>query len=118
MTSPEERKASIERIFSDVGVKPVHRTRINGEEVFIADGFVSPVVIDQGHLIRFGVNPGEFTFGCFLTLWWTEQHKGIGSVGVFDALHDPGYTPEEKKHMRIASIVELAKRDFKRRKMH
>ncbi len=118
MKSIDERKSDIERVFSDIGIKPVHRTRIAGEEVFIADGFIPPSLIDKGYLIKFKVEPGEFPFGCFLTLWWTMQHKGIGSVGVYDALHDPGYSPEEKKKMRVATIIEMAKRDFKRRKMH
>ena len=118
MKSPEERKSDIERVFSSVGIKPVHRTKIDGNEVFIADGFVSPVLINKGYLIKFKVEPGEFPFGCFLTLWWTDQHKGVGSVGVYDALHDPGYSPEEKLKMRVATIVQMAKNDFKRRKMH
>ena len=118
MKSPEQRKADIERVFSSVGVKPVYRTKINGEEVFIADGFITPGLINKGYLIKFSVNPGEFPFGCFLTLWWTEQHKGIGAIAVFDAMHDPGYSADEKQNMRIASTIHLAKKDFKRRKMH
>jgi hypothetical protein len=118
MKSIEERKSDLERICSANGIKPVHRTKIDGNEVFIADGFVPPGAINRGHIVRFGVHPGEFPFGCFLTVWWTEQHKGIGSVVVCDAMHDPGYTPEEKVKMRIASTVYLATQDFMRRKMH
>ena len=118
MKSIDERKSDIERVFTSVGIKPVKRTIIQGEQVFIADGFVGPSMINDGHLRRFNVSPGEFPFGCFLTMWWTEQHKGIGSIGVFDAMHDPGYTPDEKKNMRVATIIEMAKLDFKRRKMH
>ena len=118
MTTIEDRKSHIQKVFEQVGVKAVTRRTIDGEEVFLADGFISPTLINKGYLIKFKIEPGEFPFGCFLTLWWTPQHKGLGSVAVFDAMHDPGYSPEEKLKMRIASTLALAKRDFKRRKMY
>ena len=118
MKTVEERKDDIERMFSAIGVKPVHRTKILGNEVFIADGFVQPSMIDKGYLRKFEIKPGEFPFGCFLTVWWTEQHKGTGSICACDAMHDPGYSAEEKQKMRINSAVHLATKDMTRRKMH
>jgi hypothetical protein len=118
MKTVEERKREIEKAFSQVGINPVHRTTIDGNELYIADGFISPALINAGFLIKFSVNPGEFPFGCFLTMWWSDQHKGIGSIAVFDAMHDPGYSPDEKIKMRVNSTIHLARQDFKRRKMH
>jgi hypothetical protein len=118
MKSPEERKHDIERVFSSVGIKPVDRLTIDGEEVFIADGFVAPSLINNGYLIKFKVEPGEFPLGCFMTVWWTQQNKGVGSIAFYDALHDPGYSPEEKAKMRVNTVIYLARQDFKRRKLN
>lgn len=116
MNTVEDRKSRIERIFSAVGIKPVHRQKIEGEDVYFADGFVSPAMINKGGLAKFQVSPGEFPFGVFLTLWWTDQHKGVGSIAFFDAFHDPGHSKEQKAQMRINTAVTIAQRDIKKRK--
>lgn len=118
MKSTEQRKFDIERMFRAIGVQPVERTKIGNDEVFIADGFVPPKIIEAGFLKKFEINPGEFTFGVYLTLWWTERFRGMGSIAAFDAFHDPGYSKDEKQQLRVNTAIHLAKKYFEKQKMH
>lgn len=102
-------KNKIESICRKSGMVPVSRARIEGAEVFIADGFSAhPAIVFQ----RFGVEPGDFPGGCYATLWWISRQEDKLDVGqplFFKLLHNPELTREGKKQARINSAIAEAK---------
>lgn len=94
-------KHKIESICRKSGMVPVSRDRIDGTEVFIADGFnAHPGIAFK----RFGVDPGDFPGGCYATLWWIsrkEDELDVGQPLFFKLLHNPELTSEGKKRARI-----------------
>jgi hypothetical protein len=108
-------KSKIETMCRNAGVIPVARKKINGIEVFIADGFsATPAVTFQ----KFEVTAEEFPFGCYGTFWWIfNDEKLAGGRPLFcDAFHDPQYSPEGKKQIRINAALKDAKDNLKRNK--
>lgn len=108
-------KSNIERMCRDAGLTPEKREPFEGMDIFVADGFVA-----QPHVTfrRFGIESGEFPFGCFATLWWTaygEQKFDVGRPIFFNAFHDPQYDKETKKRARVNTAVNDA-RDFIRQR--
>ncbi len=117
------RKAKIERICRAAGMEPVKRGKIDGAEVFIADGVSLP---PHNPYRRFGIGPEQFPGGMFVTLWWVsrgEDKLDIGSTLYFELFHDPQYSRADKRRARIASAMNdakefLARRKEARKKMH
>lgn len=104
-------KHKIERICRDAGMVPAMRDRINGAEVFIADGFSTPPHMAYR---RFGIGPQQFPGGMFVTLWWAskgDEKLDTGQPLFFEAFHDPQYSRADKKRARINSARQAAK-DF------
>lgn len=103
-------KHKIEDICRKSGMVPVSRTRINGAEVFIADGFSAhPGIMFK----RFGVEPEDFPGGCYATLWWCsrrEDQLDVGQPLFFQLLHNPELTSEGKKRARINSAIDEARK--------
>ena len=95
-----------ETILSVAGIVPVARATIDGEDVFVADGFVSP--LKQETLKRFGVEPNEYPYGCYMTISVIEdkQRGWDTQYAVCDAFHDPGHSKETKQSMRVKTILE------------
>lgn len=111
-------KQQFELALDATSVKPVHRENINGQEVFVADGFISPSQLK--YLDKFGVSATdkEFPYGCFATIWYAEAKIGLCGIAIYQAFHDQG-SVEAKAQMRIKSAVVLARNDLaKRRKMN
>lgn len=95
----------------NAGMMPVDRGRIEGRSVYIADGFSAP---PHHKFRRFGLEPHEFPFGAFITLWWIEKGEGeldVGAPMIFDAFHNPEYSKETKQIARINTAMNHA-RDF------
>lgn len=109
-------KGSIERICRSAGMLPAKRDKIDGVEVFIADGFAAnPSVTFK----TFGVESKDFPFGCFATLWWVsrgDEKLDTGQPLFFDAFHDSQYSPASKKLARINTALQEAAAFLKRRK--
>lgn len=98
-------KSKIERMCRAAGVVPVKRATIARREVFIADGFSAmPHVTFQ----KFDVDWSGFAFGAFATFWWVFENDDKMSLGrplFFDAMHDPGYSADSKRDMRVRAAL-------------
>lgn len=105
-------KRQFENALNQTSIKPVYRTNILGNEVFVADGFVEPERFRD--LDRFGVTATtiEHPNGCFATLWYSPRKSGPGGC----LLHPKN---ETSRYLRIKSIVERAVTDLiKNKKLH
>lgn len=54
------------------GLNPVLREKIGNYDLFVADGFSSS---PHFRYQKFGVEPGEFPTGMFVTLWWLGRDE-------------------------------------------
>jgi hypothetical protein len=112
-------KEQFERALDATSIKPVYRTKINGQELFIADGYVSPPQLK--YLSSFGVSatPEEYPSGCYATIWYSpRQIAGRCGTCVFDAMHDGGRSLEARLSMRIRTAVEKAAQDMRKSTIH
>lgn len=105
-------KDKLERMFRAGGLKPEERIREGDYDIFIGDGFSAPPHIGYG---RFGVDPSDFPFGCYVTFYWIGKDEGLffGRPLFFDAFHDPNLDIASKKQARIAAAVADARRGLK-----
>jgi hypothetical protein len=115
-------KDKLEDILNRSSIKPVHRTHVIGREIFIADGFITPSMLQFLKVFNVDATPEEFPFGGFATLWYSEAFTG-GECGckLFDAFHDKGHSLEAKLQIRIQNIILEAARDLeagRKRSMH
>ena len=113
------RKEELERTLTATAIKPVHRTAVAGQDVFIADGFMPPEQLK--YLSRFGMTATaeEYPFGAFVTIWYRDGKIGFGGIAICELSHDPGHSFEARQNMRVNSVLSLARQDFaKRRKMN
>lgn len=112
-------KHAIERMCRKAGMRPVKRDRIDGAEVFIADGFAATPHVT---FAKFGIEPKDFPGGCYATLWWVsrkEDKLDIGQPLFFELLHNPEYGNGSKQIARINAAMNEARTFLKRRnKMH
>lgn len=68
-------REKLEESFKKAGLDLLQREKVGDYELFIGDGFSnSPHFRWQ----NFGVNPGEFPTGMFVTFWWLG--KDVGST--------------------------------------
>lgn len=112
-------KHAIEIMCRKAGMLPVKRGRIDGAELFIADGFsATPHITFR----KFGVEAKDFPGGCYATLWWVsrkEDQLDIGQPLFFELLHNPEYGHGSKQVARINAAMKEAKAFLaKRKKMH
>lgn len=86
-------------------------------ELYIADGFTAN---PHEAFWRFGIDKGEFPFGCFVTMWWTAKGEDQFDIGVplfFEAFHNPELPGQDVKKMaRINTAIKEASGFLKRRK--
>lgn len=112
-------KERLERFLSDTPIKPVLRTRVNGTEIFIADGFVTPEMY-RGLEVKFGIpiNVHEHPTGCFATLWYADGKYACPSgIGYFSRLHDiESIAVADQQTARINTIIEQAGSDNRLRR--
>lgn len=112
-------KERLERFLSDTPIKPVLRTHVEGFEVYVADGFVTPDMY-LGLKIKFAVpvEPDKFPNGCYATVWHSEGNPaGLSGVAYFEALHDvESIALNSRQAGRINKTLELAKIDLARQK--
>lgn len=104
----ELNKETVERMCRAAGLAPERRETIRGRDVFVCDGFsAKPEVTFK----RFGVTPGEFSFGAYCTIFWIakgEDFFEVGSPMIFDAFHNPEYDIATKKKARINTALREA----------
>lgn len=107
-------KSQFEAALNKTAIKPVYRTKIGDNEVFIADGFVPPSQLR--YLDRFGMKAttDEFPFGAFATIWYAERRVGWCGLAICDAFHDAGDSADGKRKRRINSAVTMAESHFRR----
>jgi hypothetical protein len=104
-------KHKIEDICRRAGMVPVKRDKIDGAEVFIADGFSTPPHVANRRFL----DPKEFPYGCYVTLWWVskgEDKLDTGQPLFFDALK----ADSRDQHARINTAVKEATSFLRRRK--
>lgn len=96
-------------------MKPERRAKINGYEIFIADGFSKVPHFTYGSL---GAEPGEFPNGAFCTLWFTvkgEENLDVGLPMFFEKDHDPHFDEQTKKQARLNTAFKQAESVIKTR---
>ena len=104
-------KKNVERMCREAGLFSARREVIKGYDVFVSDGFsAKPSVTFK----RFGVDPGDFSWGAWCTIWWVargDDHFEVGRPMLFDAFHNSDYDFHTKRQARINSAL-LDARDF------
>lgn len=68
-------KDKLERIFSQVGLKPVKREKAGDYEIFYGDGFSRPPHLRWQS--RNELKPEEFPHGAFVTFWWVGKDEKL-----------------------------------------
>lgn len=109
-------KRDVERICRAAKLQPVARDVIEGHEVFIADGFLTPSDIKLRR--RFELDPLLYPWGCYETSWWAAQGEdklNFGHIFWCDAFHDPGLTKDGKQLARIARARNDAREHLRRK---
>lgn len=104
-------KDTIERIFSAVGIKPERRETVGDIDIFVGDGFVSPLNFWKFQWKFPNLLTGEeFPFGAYVTCWFAAQGETIvdGRPIVCDAFHDKHYDISSKKQARLNTAVKDA----------
>jgi hypothetical protein len=110
-------KDKIEEMARNAGLKPVSREKLEDYDLYIADGFsLSPHTAHN----KFGIQPLDFPNGMYVTMWWTAKGEDGGYMHhlFLDAHHDPEYSWEDKKIMRINAARDDAKKFLALRKNH
>jgi hypothetical protein len=95
-------KDSLARMCAGAGMQPEIRTHYRHFDVFIADGFTAHPEVT---LRRFGVGPGDFPFGAFVTMWSVakgEDHIEVASILTEDAFKGHG---EQAKRDRLKAAL-------------
>lgn len=109
-------KQDIERICRNGCMEPVKRGKIEGAELFIADGVSMPPHLAHR---RFGIGPEQFPGGMHVTLWWLargEDKLDVGSFLYFELFHDPMLSREGKRRARINAATQDARQFLAQRK--
>lgn len=102
----------IEEACRKAGLKPVHREKMEGFDVFIADGFSKP---PHTAFHRFGIDKHDFIFGCWVTMWALargDDHFQLAAPVFFEKNHDPEYDDAMRERMRVNSAMQDAARNL------
>lgn len=103
------RKDDVEEMCLKSGVHAAYRDTFRGYDIFVSDGFSAFPARD---FRRFGVEPGEFPWGAFCTIWWVasgEEHFDAGMPMLFDAFHNPEFDIVTKRRARINTALQEAR---------
>lgn len=108
-------KEQMEKSFRDAGLEPVSREAVGDYILFMGDGFsTAPHFKWQ----RFGIEPGAFPAGMFVTFWWIGKDVG-DTVKLHLGRPIFMHMSEFKKEWRINAARKDAKRAIKKlRKLH
>lgn len=113
-------KERLERFLSDTPIKPILRTKVNGVEVFVADGFITPDMY-TGCDLKFGTSPEkhEFPDGCYATVWHAEgEPAGLAGVAYYKKLHDvETMALTERTAARVKATLKLAEEGLRKAKI-
>lgn len=108
-------KAKIEKMVRDAGLTPQSRRSVRDYDLLLADGLSLP---PHKHWRRFGIDPGEFPRGCYVTFWWLmkgEDRLFIAGPIFFDINHNPEYIdPETRRRARLNKATKDAQTFVKR----
>lgn len=66
-------KEKMEQSFRSAGLQPISREKAGDYVLFMGDGFSSAPHLKWQ---RFGIDPGEFPAGMFVTFWWLGKDVG------------------------------------------
>lgn len=112
-------KERLEKFLSDTPIKPVMRTTVEGKEVYVADGFVTPDMY-LGLNIKFAVpiEKQKYPNGCYATVWHAEGNPaGLSGVAYFESLHDiENISLNSRQDARINKTLELARLGLRKTK--
>lgn len=109
-------KDKIEAMCREAGLRPERRLSMQGFDLLLADGFSLPPHAAWG---KFGVDPDEYPFGCYVTIWWVmkgEDRHYVAQPLFFDAFHDRQLDIESKKRARLNAAEKSAAEFLDRRK--
>lgn len=110
-------KDKLVRFLDDTPVKKVMKTSIEGYDVYVADGFITPEMY-RGAEIKFfnneAIDRDEHPHGCYFSLWWADTEKlgGPGGAATSNELH---------QMTRLGALLKVAKEDLRKwrgRKRH
>lgn len=110
-------KEKIEKVFREAGVKPVSRERLADYDLYIGDGFSLPPHSSHN---KFGVEPTDFPNGMYVTWWWIAKGEDGGDLHplFFDVHHNPEYSWDDKKTLRVNASRADAENFLKTRNKH
>lgn len=101
----EQFKSALER----QGIKEVCRDKIEGDEVFFADGFVEKDKVKYLEFFGLPKMGNDYPDGCYATIWYSPRKLGWSGIGVFEPMHDIMDTIEGRKGKRINTLRVMAK---------
>ena len=110
-------KNKIESICRRGNMRPIKRDMVDGVDVFIADGFAAMPHVTYK---KFGIEDGDFPFGCYATLWWISsdgEKLDTGQPLFFDAFHDKQLGVGSKQLARVNTALKTATEFLRQYKM-
>lgn len=103
-------KDKMEQSFRNAGLEPVSRETIGDYILFMGDGFsTAPHFKWQ----RFGIEPGDFAAGMYVTFWWLGKDVG-DTVKLHIGRPLFMYPTEFNRQQRINSARKDAKKALKK----
>lgn len=103
----------IEKICREAGLSQVHKDKMHGLDILLADGYVSPRNI--GKFKKLGVVEDEYPMGLYVTMWWAlkpEKDLILAHHLEFDWNHDSQYGREDKQRGRINAAIKDARKSL------
>jgi hypothetical protein len=67
-------KDQVEKSLRFGGTTPILREKMGNYDLYISDGFSQPPHLSYQ---KFGVDPGEFPAGMFVTFWWLGKDEKL-----------------------------------------
>ena len=68
-------KDELEKMWRKSGGAPVSREQVGDYDLYFADGFSNAPHLSFQY--KFGIEPGEFPLGMFVTLWWLGKGEKL-----------------------------------------
>lgn len=106
-------KDDMERICRSIGLRPTKQVKIDGVDVFIADGFSATPHVTYQRLSNLDEN--EFPFGAYVSFYFTEGLP-VGLNGGQPLFFDPLKKDSRNEAARMNATVGAAKTFIAERK--